>query len=96
MWKAVTNKLNSPSLMDSRSLMVGIIPIPLRVAEMVPLRVAEMVPLRVAEIVPLLVADIVPVFANEVEEKARANSAAHAMALQFFIVLLLMFFERLG
>ena len=86
--------------MESSRVLVGIIPVPetvaVRVAEMVPFRVAEIVPFRVAEIVPFLVPDIVPDFARVVVEKARANIAAHASDLPFFIVLLLMFFNVLG
>lgn len=105
--KAVIKSSKKPSLMKSICVLgtkpvlaVGIIPVPemvpVRVAEMVPFRVAEIVPFRVAEMVPFLVPDIVPDFARVVVEKARANIAAHATDLTFFIVLLLMFFNVLG
>ena len=62
---------------------------PLRVVEIVP--VVEMVPVLVlvVEMVPVLVVEMVPVFAKVGAERAMTNVAAQAMALKFFIVLLL-------
>jgi len=48
-----------------------------------------MVPVLVVEIVPALVVEMVPVFAKVGAERATTNVAAQAMALKFFIVLLL-------
>jgi hypothetical protein len=80
--------------------------IPVRVVEivpvlLVPVAVVEIVPVLVVEMMPLFVVEIVPPFAKLVAERVITSTAAHAMGLMFFIVLLLVVetsgvFGRLG
>jgi hypothetical protein len=65
---------------------------PLRVVEIVPvlpLEVVEIVPVAVVEMVPVLVVEIVPPLAKVMAESVIISTAAQAMDLKFFIVLLL-------
>jgi hypothetical protein len=71
--------------------------VPVRVVEIVPilpveedpLAVVEIVPVVVVEMVPVLVVEMVPTFAKPVAERVMTSTAAQAMDLKFFIVLLL-------
>ncbi|HJP94518.1 MAG TPA: hypothetical protein VJ875_21330 [Pyrinomonadaceae bacterium] len=71
--------------------------VPVRVVEivpallpvMVPVTVVEIVPVLVVEMVPVEVVEMVPVFAKLVAERLMTSTAAQAMGLKFFIVLLL-------